>query len=172
MVPAGRHYCHCQSRKCCQCRVYPVVRDCVLFMFGLVRPFMRKLGEIYNSQEIISKTLGGFYLSGIDPLFVHYGGVGSACTVWGVCCRRDYAFQSEPTDHDRKGRRCGIGSFLASLLCLHGIAYRNRSFEYASSLGVSVRCLWRCQLSESWLEQHFRHVLLESLGVTAFRSVY
>lgn len=32
----------------------------VLFMFGLVRPFMRKLGEIYNSQEIISKPLVAF----------------------------------------------------------------------------------------------------------------
>ena len=32
----------------------------VLFMFGLVRPFMRKLGNIYNSQEIISKPLVGF----------------------------------------------------------------------------------------------------------------
>ncbi len=32
----------------------------VLFMFGLVRPFMRKLGNIYNSQEIISKPLVAF----------------------------------------------------------------------------------------------------------------
>ena len=32
-VPAGRHYCHCQSRKCCQCRVYPVVRDCVCAVY-------------------------------------------------------------------------------------------------------------------------------------------
>lgn len=32
----------------------------VLFMFGLVRPFMRKLGEIYNSQEIVSKPLVAF----------------------------------------------------------------------------------------------------------------
>ncbi len=32
----------------------------ILFMFLVVRPFMRKLGEIYNTQEVLNKTLVSF----------------------------------------------------------------------------------------------------------------
>ncbi len=32
----------------------------VIFMFGVIRPFMRKIGNLYNNQEVINKTFVSF----------------------------------------------------------------------------------------------------------------
>lgn len=61
MVPAGRDHCVAKAGSVASAGYTLLcVILYVLFMFGLVRPFMRKLGNIYNSQEIISKPLVAF----------------------------------------------------------------------------------------------------------------
>ncbi len=67
----------------------------ILFMFYLVKPFLRKIGEFYNKQETVSKTLVAFIFLVLIIFVLHYRNPRDPCAVRRFLARGGYAGEPE-----------------------------------------------------------------------------
>lgn len=108
----------------------------ILFMFYLVKPFLRKIGEFYNKQETVSKTLVAFiflvliissYITEILGIHALFGAF-----LAGVVMPANLSFRRVMTE---KIEDVALVLFSASVFRLYGFAYGDRPAEYASPVG-------------------------------------
>ena len=94
----------------------------ILFMFCLARPFLRKIGELYNKRETVGKTLCGLDFPRADPFVLHYRGTRHPCVVRRFSGRSDHARQPEfPARDDRESRGCGRRAVPAAVFVFTGL---------------------------------------------------